>query len=65
MTWLLALAVIGLLVGNQMVNWGSVEIQENPRGSAEEEKGRRFRQRGNIVCLSAGVLLVIAILGLI
>ena len=59
-SWLLAISVVALLIGNQMVSWGTVEKRENERGSAAALKGDRFVIRGTIVNLLAGVLLVIA-----
>jgi hypothetical protein len=64
-SWLLALGGAGLLIGNQMCNSGTIGIRENPQGSAEEEWGRRVLQRGIMVCLSSGVLAVVAIMGLL
>jgi hypothetical protein len=64
-SWWLALAGVGLLIGNQMCDWGRAEIRENPQGGTDAEKGRRVHKRGIVVCLSAGVLLVVAVIGLI
>jgi hypothetical protein len=61
-SWLLAVAGIALLIGNQMVKWGTVERRENAPDSEAAQKGDRFVRRGIIVNLFAGLLLVIVLI---